>query len=201
MKQKRLHKLNATGNKPMILAVTPGGRPSEWIHWRDAAAHYATNDVVWSLGDPVMTLTGGVNNNNDVSLIVLAPIISVAGMEAHEIVDKPVLLTNMALFKRDHNLCMYCGNPFGNKALTRDHVIPRGKGGRDVWENVVSSCSPCNSKKDCRTPAQANMPLLALPYTPSYVESFILTNKNIVADQMNFLKLQLPNKKRTGRSI
>lgn len=196
MKTKKLHKLNASVNTPMILAVTPGGRPNGWLHWKEAAAHYATNDVVWSLGEPVMTLTGGKNNNNDVSLIELAPIISVTGMGTRIVEDKPVLLTNLTLFKRDQNICMYCGNPFGNKMLTRDHVIPRGQGGRDVWNNVVSACSPCNSSKDCRTPAQAHMPLLALPYTPNYIESFILTNKNIVADQMEFLKLQLPNKKR-----
>ncbi len=194
MKQKKLHKINAKGNTPMILAVTPGGRPGQWIHWKDAAVHYATDDVLWSLGDTVMTLTGGANNNNDISLIELALIISVAGMGAHVIEDRPILLTNQSLFKRDQNMCMYCGNTFANKLLSRDHVIPKGRGGLDIWSNVVSSCLPCNSKKDCRTPVQANMPLLALPYTPNYIESFILTNRNIVADQMAFLKLQLPKK-------
>ena len=105
MKQKKLHKINAKGNTPMILAVTPGGRPGQWIHWKDSAVHYATDDVLWSLGGTVMTLTGGANNNNDISLIELALIISVAGMGAHVIEDRPILLTNQSLFKIGRASC------------------------------------------------------------------------------------------------
>ena len=195
MKAKKLNKITSSGSQPMILAVSPGGRPNDWIHWKDAAAHYATDDVVWSLGDPVITLTGGTNNTNAVSIIEIAPIISVAGMEGQVVEDRPLPLTNFTLFKRDQNMCLYCGDTFGNKMLSRDHVIPRGNDGQDIWSNVVTACLPCNSRKGCRTPAQANMPLLALPYVPNYIESFILTNRNIVFDQMEFLKLQLPNKK------
>jgi 5-methylcytosine-specific restriction endonuclease McrA len=65
-----------------------------------------------------------------------------------------------------------------------------------VWENVVSACLPCNVRKGGRTPAQAAMPLLAVPYRPSWVEHLILSNRHILADQMEFLKSHLPKKPR-----
>ena len=101
-----------------------------------------------------------------------------------------------ALFARDQGLCLYCGREFHRGALTRDHVQPVSRGGRDTWENVVSACFHCNSRKGNRTPQQAGMPLLAVPYRPSWIEHLILSNRNILADQMAFLKAQLPKKTR-----
>ena len=70
------------------------------------------------------------------------------------------------VFWRDNCQCQYCGNVFKIDELTMDHVIPKSKGGKKVWENIVTSCSNCNSKKGSRTPEEANMPLLRRPYSP-----------------------------------
>jgi hypothetical protein len=78
----------------------------------------------------------------------------------------------------------------------RDHVLPISKGGRDTWQNVVTACWHCNVRKGNRTPAQASMPLLAVPYRPSWVEHLILSNRNILADQMEFLVNHLPRDRR-----
>jgi hypothetical protein len=59
---------------------------------------------------------------------------------------------------------------------------------------VVSAFFHCNSRKSDRTPQQAGMPLLAVPYRPSWIEHMILSNRNILADQMAFLKAQLPKR-------
>ena len=99
------------------------------------------------------------------------------------------------MFARDQQLCLYCGRQYHRGTLTRDHVQPVSKGGRDIWENVVTACFHCNSRKGNRTPQQAGMPLLAVPYRPSWIEHLILSNRNILADQMAFLKAQLPAKK------
>ena len=93
-------------------------------------------------------------------------------------------------------LCLYCGSHFHRGELTRDHVMPVSKGGRDEWENVVTACWSCNVRKGGRTPQQANMPLLAVPYRPSWVEHLILSNRNILADQMEFLVNHLPKNRR-----
>jgi len=72
-------------------------------------------------------------------------------------------LSRRAVFARDRHRCQYCG---GDRRLTVDHVIPRSKGGDHTWDNVVTSCAPCNLKKGDRTPAGANMQLSRRPHPP-----------------------------------
>jgi 5-methylcytosine-specific restriction endonuclease McrA len=72
--------------------------------------------------------------------------------------------TRFNLFLRDRFQCQYCGSIAD---LTFDHVIPRAQGGRTTWENVTTSCSPCNLKKGGRTPKQAHMQLHLAPIRPT----------------------------------
>ncbi|MBU1722977.1 MAG: HNH endonuclease, partial [Gammaproteobacteria bacterium] len=61
-----------------------------------------------------------------------------------------------------------------------------------VWTNVVTACKHCNSRKGGRTPEQARMPLLAIPFQPTYAEYIFLQGRNILADQMEFLSAHFP---------
>ncbi len=79
---------------------------------------------------------------------------------------KGVMLSRQNIFKRDGGKCQYCGS---TKDLTLDHVIPRSKGGRSSWDNLVSACKNCNSKKGDFTPEEANMPLKRRPFKPSFI--------------------------------
>src|SRR4051794_5442314 len=76
-------------------------------------------------------------------------------------------ISRRALFARDGWRCVYCGTTGGR--LTLDHVIPRSKGGESVWENVVTSCAPCNLRKGNRLPEEAQMLLHARPRPPAPV--------------------------------
>ena len=76
----------------------------------------------------------------------------------------PCTLTNV--LRRDGFRCGYCGGP----ADTRDHVIPRSRGGATSWTNLVAACADCNGRKRDRTPAQAGMPLRVRPFQPTPVE-------------------------------
>ena len=67
------------------------------------------------------------------------------------------------LLKRDAHQCQYCGN---RKDLSIDHIIPRSKGGKHIWNNVVIACVACNSRKGDKTPAQAGMTLAKTPKAP-----------------------------------
>lgn len=67
------------------------------------------------------------------------------------------------VLRRDKHACQYCGN---TKQLTLDHVLPRSKGGKHTWDNVVIACSRCNSRKGDRTPQQAGMILRTKPKAP-----------------------------------
>jgi 5-methylcytosine-specific restriction endonuclease McrA len=73
-------------------------------------------------------------------------------------------LSRHEVFQRDKYTCQYCGAE--TRALTLDHVVPRHRGGRHIWENVVSACSRCNSHKAGRTPHEAGMSLIQQPYAP-----------------------------------
>lgn len=75
--------------------------------------------------------------------------------------------TRFNLFLRDEFTCQYCGN---TGDMTFDHVIPRSKGGRTTWENVVASCGPCNLYKGSKTLKQAHMRLARKPARPDPVQ-------------------------------
>ncbi|MBD2130390.1 HNH endonuclease [Microcoleus sp. ZQ-A2] len=69
------------------------------------------------------------------------------------------------VLRRDKHTCQYCGS---TKQLTLDHVIPRSKGGKHTWDNVVIACERCNSRKGDRTPQQAGMTLRTQPKAPMH---------------------------------
>lgn len=74
-------------------------------------------------------------------------------------------LSRRRLFERDSFTCQYCGEK--PSKLTVEHIIPRSQGGKNVWQNVTTACTPCNAYKRDRTPEQAGMKLLSKPYAPS----------------------------------
>jgi 5-methylcytosine-specific restriction endonuclease McrA len=180
-----------------LLSLDAHGRVLDWISWQDASCLYARGAVAWTLGEPCLIVHGGIcRSTGRRSILELHPIIAARGHARAHALDPTPTLTNPALFARDQHLCLYCGKRFSRQLLTRDHVMPLSRGGRDHWENVVSACFHCNSRKGGRTPQQASMPLLAVPYRPSWVEHLIMSNRNILADQMAFLKHQLPKNPR-----
>ena len=82
-------------------------------------------------------------------------------------------VTNTFLFARDGYACQYCGRHRselrGRQFLTRDHILPISRGGENSWENVVTSCSPCNNRKGNHVPEEVGMKLLTGPLEPNYV--------------------------------
>lgn len=80
---------------------------------------------------------------------------------------KRVELNRGNLLRRDNHQCQYCGTHKG--PLTVDHVLPRTRGGDDVWENLVCACVKCNNKKGNRTPDEADMPLMKRPRRPNFL--------------------------------
>lgn len=87
-----------------------------------------------------------------------------------------VSFTRHNVFARDNWTCQYCGKRAGLRDelrvddLTFDHVYPASKGGETSWENIVTSCGPCNVKKKAQTPKQAGMSLLSKPKRPNRVD-------------------------------
>ena len=80
---------------------------------------------------------------------------------------RAVRFSRINVYTRDGFRCQYCGEKKLMRDLNYDHVVPRVKGGRTVWENIVTSCYACNDRKGSRTPAEAGMKLLRKPQKPT----------------------------------
>jgi hypothetical protein len=184
--------------RPQVLKLDISGIPESWLDVEQAAHHYAVGAVAYSFGKPLAVLRGGYNRLSGLrSQIELHAIIAVKGQSAAgKLLSATPNLTrhNHKLFMRDRYTCAYCGERLLSPDLEREHIIPCSKGGRDSWMNVVTACRPCNQRKANRTPEEANMPLLYVPYVPSRWEDLILQTRtgHIVGDQMEFLRAGLP---------
>lgn len=64
--------------------------------------------------------------------------------------------------------CCYCGKKFPTNDLNLEHVIPKSRGGQSTWNNIVTSCIPCNLKKEDLLPKEAGMKLLIQPSKPRW---------------------------------
>lgn len=79
-----------------------------------------------------------------------------------------VRFSRQNIYMRDKLTCQYCAKRFPRSDLNLDHVVPRSRGGRTTWENVVCSCVTCNLKKGSRLPHEAGMSLLRQPSRPRW---------------------------------
>jgi 5-methylcytosine-specific restriction endonuclease McrA len=90
---------------------------------------------------------------------------------------RSVRLNRKSIFKRDNNQCVYCGN---EKNLTLDHIIPRSRGGKNTWTNLVTCCSSCNLKKANKTPEEANMKMRYRVYEPTFFSYMISSDVEVL---------------------
>ena len=182
---------------PRILRLNVAGRPVEWVSWQDAVCLYARELVVWTLGGEILHIHGGYSRIEQARTVV--QLNSIIACDGRVVVPKRNIppLTNRALFSRDGNTCLYCGHTFPDFNLTRDHVVPKSRGGSDLWDNVVAACKRCNHRKGDLLLEEAGVELLALPYAPNFAEYLALTNSGrILGDQMDFLKAQFSKESR-----
>ncbi len=174
-----------------ILRINTAGLPLEWLSWQEAVCLHARELVSWTYGEEVMEVHGGHSRfTGEQTVVTLNSIIACRGKVFTKGRKEPPL-TNKALFRRDQNVCLYCGNRFKEFQLSRDHVKPLSRGGRDTWTNVVTACKRCNAHKGNLMPDECYMELLALPYCPNHAEYLALSHSGrILGDQMAFLKRQ-----------
>lgn len=181
----------------LILRCDIAGTPVEWITPEGAARLYASQRVAWDFGEIAVRLRGGLSALTGLrSVIDVRAILAGVGRPQGRYNRQVPPLDSRALFRRDGHLCLYCGGAFAPGELTRDHVIPSSRGGADCWENCVTACRRCNQHKADRTPEEAGMKLLAVPYAPNHAEYLLLANRRIVADQMAFLHQRISRARR-----
>lgn len=177
-----------------VLQLDITGTPQAWISPQEAAIHIATDAVAWREGDaPLAVLRGGWNARTGVqSMIEVFPIIALRGFSRVNLFDVAPAFSASLMKKRDRLCCGYCGETFDERQLTVDHILPVSRGGFDSWQGCISACRLCNSRKSARTPEEAGMPLLFLPYVPSLYEHILLRGRNVRADVHEWLAARLP---------
>jgi len=185
-----------------ILRLNAAGQPVEWLDWQTATCLFSRQLVLWSLGGHVRRVHGGISRLTGLQTITELPAIIACGGSriAPMRVTRP--LTNRSLFARDNYQCLYCGKSFSFSLLSRDHVHPLSRGGRDIWNNVVTACRRCNQYKGNRLLAELDMELLALPFAPNAAEYLALINSDRIRDdQMNYLRPQFSHHRDWGLAI
>lgn len=93
---------------------------------------------------------------------------SVIALKDYVPMNRTPAFTRFNVFLRDHFQCQYCSISLPAQDLTFDHVLPRAKGGRTSWENVVTACQKCNLKKSSKLLKHSGLSLLAEPVRPSF---------------------------------
>ncbi|APZ43562.1 HNH endonuclease [Acidihalobacter ferrooxydans] len=177
----------------MVLRADAAGMPLEWIDYQHAARLHHAGQVAYTCGSRLYTLHGGINAlTGRRTRIDINSIIATYGTRRRGLFDYTPPLNNTALFRRDGHLCMYCGERFHARDLSRDHIRPVSQGGADEWSNVITACKRCNHHKAGRTPEQAGMELLAVPFKPTHAEYVYLQGRRVLSDQMDFLRAHFP---------
>ena len=95
---------------------------------------------------------------------------SVVALREYVPMARTPAFTRFNVFLRDQWTCQYCGDRFRTHELTFDHVIPRSRGGRTTWENIVAACRVCNTKKGNSLPSEVDMYPITDPRRPSVFE-------------------------------
>ena len=184
------------GLSQQVLRTDVAGMPLEWIDYREAVRLYHTGQVAYACGSLLFSLRGGTNaRTGERSVVDVSSIVATTGHSSNpgtSRADYVPPLNNETLFKRDGYLCLYCGLRFPTQQLSRDHIRPFCRGGADLWTNVVTACRRCNNAKASRTPEEAGMQLLAVPFTPTYAEYIFLKGRRVLADQMEYLLAHFP---------
>jgi hypothetical protein len=181
--------------KPKILQLDASGNPSCWITYVKAAYYYCKESIAWTAGENEITLNGGINRITGIQTkFAMNSIIAVSGKVRTSFRAPPV--TNEVLFRRDYNMCVYCGHKYPDNLLTREHIIPKGKGGRNTWMNCITACKPCNNYKGDRSLEQLGLVLKYQPYTPNRAEVLLYSNARLIEDQKRFLLKCCPENSR-----
>ena len=142
------------------LLLNQGYEPIKVISWQRAITLFCLDKVeVLEEYDAQVRAT---------SMIVHVPAV-VRLRKAYRRHVRPVRFSRVNIYARDGHRCQYCGVRCTIDRLTYDHVVPRSRGGRTSWDNIVSCCVPCNARKANRTPAEAGMILRSTPDRPAWM--------------------------------
>lgn len=166
-------------NKTLLL--TPWYFPIKIIRWQDAVkmVYEGTVDVVVEYDEEIASP----------SVTWLKPaVIRLKKMRVSR--KRGVKFSRMNVYTRDNFVCQYCTKKFPARMLTYDHVIPRAAGGKTCWENIVTACSTCNTKKADMTCDESGMFPLNPPVRPKSLPltAPVISVENAPSEWQDFLQ-------------
>lgn len=161
-----------------VLVLNKGYAPVQITSWQDAMSQIYTEKarpldqdfVVYSYNDWIQntnTVLADYNKVHTIKYTIAIPEIILLS-NYNRLPIKMIKYSKPNCFLRDKYRCGYCGKQFKEEELTADHIFPRDRGGQATWENIISSCFPCNQKKANRTPDEAGMKLRFKPINPKW---------------------------------
>jgi 5-methylcytosine-specific restriction endonuclease McrA len=158
--------MSATENRTLVLSQ--GYEPLKVIPWERAI-------TLLFLGK-IEVIEEYDHDVRSTSLIIKMPAVVrlISAFRRHK---KKVKFSRINIFGRDKYKCQYCGEKGKISSLTYDHVLPKSRGGKTTWKNIVTCCEPCNSKKGSKLPQEAGMRLRKQPVQPSWLPSMTITIK------------------------
>jgi 5-methylcytosine-specific restriction endonuclease McrA len=148
----------ATNERTLVLSQ--GYEPVRVVSWQRAITMISLGKV-----EIIEEYDGFIRST---SVVVKVPAV-VRLINAFRRVKKPVKFSRINIYARDGYRCQYCAKKEKLSELTYDHVLPKSRGGRTVWTNIVTCCYSCNSKKRDRTPLEAKMRLRKKPIQPKWI--------------------------------
>jgi 5-methylcytosine-specific restriction endonuclease McrA len=143
-----------------VLLLNSSFEPLKIISWQRAVTMFFTGKIE--------VVEEYDHHIRSVSLLIRAPAV-VRLLRFVRIGRKSPPLCRSNILARDNFQCQYCARQLSTREATLDHVVPRSKGGKTLWDNIVCCCATCNRKKGGRTPAEARMTLLSKPVRPDWL--------------------------------
>jgi 5-methylcytosine-specific restriction endonuclease McrA len=163
------------------LVLNAGYEPMQLISWQRALCLVLAQkaEVIAEYGAVVRSVSRAINLPSVVRLVNYARVVTRFGF---------VRCTRKNVLLRDGYQCQYCGVKCRPAAITIDHIVPRSRGGKTTWTNVVAACHPCNRKKGSRALEKTGMMLLRPPRRPAWKELIDDYNREAASDWLPYLE-------------
>lgn len=177
-----------------VLVCDAAYQPHHWVRWQDAII-LKYKDLICNESGSLSFYHGGESRITGYrTKIEIGSIMFLRDILKYD--SRGIPLTNQNLFARDNNKCIYCGRVYSDIKLSRDHIIPVSKGGRNVWQNVATCCKVCNHAKGDESLKKLGWEMLYKPYVPVHSERLIMQHRHASKEQKEFLKQYLPEHSR-----
>ena len=154
------------GDRVEVLVLDSSWQPLGKAHWSEAVG-----DIFAGRAEVIVNYDKHTIRCVD-EIIPMPAVVRFKGNVVRKYIRKEPMFNRTNVWQRDGGKCCYCNTPVSRYKFTYDHVVPSSKGGATTWENIVTSCSSCNTKKGSKAPHQVGMALRKRPHRPAMLPKY-----------------------------